>query len=246
MQLHTIDFEDIYMEQSWFQIQKNEIQKTEIILPDGTNGYCSEDTYKIMQAYSTNILMPSLTFLGSGNYHYLTYFLIQQIEEPYTLVLFDYHSDIQLGMCKELLSCGNWVHFALKECDNLKQVFIVGVAKQYIPKDFNDYGKEVYFIAEDEIHSTDWIGKMLSMIQYPVYISIDKDVFVQNTVYTNWDQGSMKINDIKEFFEKVGRRHKVFGGDICGECDKNYADVRYGLYQEVNGDVNRRLMGWFM
>lgn len=33
--------------------------------------------------------------------------------------------------------------------------------------------------------------------QYPLYISIDKDVLSQNVIQTDWDQGSMQLMEFK-------------------------------------------------
>ncbi|BCJ94238.1 arginase [Anaerocolumna cellulosilytica] len=245
MQVYTIDFEGIYTEQSWYLTRKDKIKNMDIIPYEGTNGYCSQKSCEVLQAYCSNLDFPAVTYLGSGNYHYLTYFLLQQIKKPFSMVMFDFHSDIQMGMCKELLSCGNWVRFALENCSQLKQVYIVGVAEQYIPKDYDCCGKEVHFITEKQVRSIDWIEEVKRGIQYPIYITIDKDVFREGTVYTNWDQGTMEINDVSAFFEGVRARHKILGGDICGECSKNYADGQYNRYQEVNGIINQQILTYF-
>ncbi|MGI9861426.1 hypothetical protein SDD30_08590 [Moorella naiadis] len=64
-------------------------------------------------------------FLGSGDYHYVAYLLLQHITRPFTLVLFDNHADLLPAPASDLLACGSWVNRAL-ELPNLKKALIIG------------------------------------------------------------------------------------------------------------------------
>lgn len=51
----------------------------------------------------------------------------------------------------------------------------------------------------------------------PVYISVDKDVLAAGEVYTNWDQGQMKLEQMMTLLEGLFRERQIIGMDICGE-----------------------------
>jgi arginase family enzyme len=51
----------------------------------------------------------------------------------------------------------------------------------------------------------------------PIYISIDKDVL--NTAYaeTNWDQGTLTLQELQQSLLSIMTHNHVIGIDICGE-----------------------------
>lgn len=55
----------------------------------------------------------ALTFLGSGDFHHLTYVLAAQFREPFTLIIFDFHPDWDIFPPR--LGCGSWVSAALRK-----------------------------------------------------------------------------------------------------------------------------------
>lgn len=245
MQLYTIDFESIYQDQSWIQSTQNVCMKLKDLPLHGINGFCSEESQEILLNHCSHIQTPSLVFSGSGNYHYLSLFLLNRIKTPFSLILFDHHSDMQIGPSNDMLSCGNWVDFVLRENPYLKQLFIIGISKQYVPKNYGDFGKEIFFFTDEEVKKRGWLEQLNSAIQFPLYISIDKDVFSQEFVHTNWDQGSMNQQEIQMFFEKVALKHQMIGGDICGECSKDFINPDYYIDQQLNGKMNEYLMDCF-
>ncbi len=246
MEIHKIDFEDIYILQSWHQYYRNHIKTLGLDISHGVNGYCSIEAHKELKKDCAKVRMPALTFLGSGNYHYLTYFLLQQIKQPFSLVLFDYHSDMQAGLSDSLLSCGNWVSATVRDCQNLKQVFICGISKEYIPSVTLISTKKLYYFTEDKLHSYDWLSDFDRLCRYPVYVSIDKDVFDTATAHTNWDQGTMRRDMIKAFFDLIFEKKELVGGDICGECSVDYSDLGCMEIQECNDTINTYLLNRFM
>jgi arginase family enzyme len=246
MQIHKIDFENIYTFQTWHQNHINHIKTLGLEITQGVNGYCSLEAQKELKQACTKVRMPALTFLGSGNYHYLTSFLLQQIKQPFSLVLFDYHSDMQAGISDSLLSCGNWVSAALRDCPLMKQVFICGISKEYSPSVTLLSSKPVYFFTEDMIHADDWLSDFEKLCRYHVYVSIDKDVFDPAEARTNWDQGSMNRDMMQAFFDVIFEKKKLVGGDICGECSVDYSDFAYMEIQKCNDILNSYLLNLFM
>ncbi|MDD5595225.1 MAG: arginase family protein [Candidatus Omnitrophica bacterium] len=70
-------------------------------------------------------LKNSITFLGSGDFHHLSSFLIEQFEEPLSVVIFDLHPDWDTGIPK--FGCGSWVSRILEK-KNVLKVILLGVS----------------------------------------------------------------------------------------------------------------------
>lgn len=68
-----------------------------------------------------------INFLGSNANHHHTLKLIRDIKEPFSIILFDAHSDA--CVYKEKLKCGNWVNFAAEELPNLQQIIALGISQ---------------------------------------------------------------------------------------------------------------------
>ena len=72
-----------------------------------------------------------LHWIDTGDYHYLTYFFLERLTRPFTLVLFDNHPDDQPSVFgPDMLSCGGWVRTAMETLPNLRCVVRVGVTEK--------------------------------------------------------------------------------------------------------------------
>ena len=69
------------------------------------------------------------TFIGSGDYHHLSSLLIQQFDEPLTVVVFDHHPDWDIMPPR--LACASWVTYVLRR-PNIKKVILVGISSEDI------------------------------------------------------------------------------------------------------------------
>ena len=49
-----------------------------------------------------------VSFVGNGNYHYATLLFLRRLQVPFTLVLFDHHTDLIISR-ESLITCGSWV-----------------------------------------------------------------------------------------------------------------------------------------
>jgi hypothetical protein len=68
-------------------------------------------------------LRPSITFLGSGDFHHLAALLIERIPEPFTVLHFDNHPDwVRLA---PRWHCGAWVNRVL-DLPNVQRVVTIG------------------------------------------------------------------------------------------------------------------------
>jgi hypothetical protein len=69
----------------------------------------------------------SITFLGSGDFHQVSHILINQIDEPICLILFDFHPD--WDTLPPRLGCGSWLTESLKNRNILKVVLVAVSSK---------------------------------------------------------------------------------------------------------------------
>ena len=63
--------------------------------------------------------------MDSGNYHYMSRIGAGRVKEPFNLLVFDNHTDMQLpafgGLCP-----GGWIASALEEVEKLQEVWLIG------------------------------------------------------------------------------------------------------------------------
>ncbi len=189
--------------------------------------------------------LPGIRFLDSGNYHYMSRILMDLImkDREFDLVLFDHHPDMKWTSYGEILSCGSWILNALNDCENLRNVYAIGVDHELSQEIMNEHLElkdRVFFYDHIEELSFDEMDK-------GIYISIDKDVLSSDEIETNWDQGEMTVGELKESLELLRDR---FGGDIlavdvCGECapDSEYLFTEYGI--EASNMINLMISAIF-
>jgi len=176
--------------------------------------YCEEDSLKRLNTFLQKRQRRGITFIGSGNYHYVTYLLLKEMKKPFTLVLFDNHPDLSQHKEDRLLSCGSWVSYALSNIPLLKKVVIIGPTVHQASCILNPR-ITVFSFKEKQAYST---TSILSAIPTEnVYISIDKDVLNVNEVQTNWDQGVMTVDTLIHYLTAIIQFKNVEGVDICGE-----------------------------
>ncbi|MCQ2287428.1 MAG: hypothetical protein MJZ76_11240, partial [Bacteroidales bacterium] len=76
--------------------------------------------------------LPAIHFFDNGNYHYMSKLWTDRITEPFDLVVFDHHPDMQPPRFGDILSCGGWVKKVLEENKFVQNVVIIGVADHLI------------------------------------------------------------------------------------------------------------------
>lgn len=212
-----LDFSHTYPE----GIEKQEKDLKRIDLSDipGTDMYCSaeaeQEIRKRLSAYGPH----GIHFLDNGNYHYMTKLFTEKIQEPFSLVLFDHHSDMQQPLIHELTSCGSWAGEMLRENPYLGQLISIGPDQKAIREISPELKKKSVCISINEIEEKSAGEEMKKIdLSLPVYISIDKDVLDRYNARTNWDQGNMSVSTLEKLLSEVFARQTVIGVDICGEC----------------------------
>src|SRR5699024_7519478 len=163
-------------------------------------------------------------YLGSGNFHYISYLLQSRIKKPYTLILFDHHTDTLPSPSESLISCGSWLLDSLQDLPMLRKVFIIGVgeeASQHIPASISN---KVVIYPEKSLQSNliTIIQSILNNIPTDsVYISMDKDVLDKKDALTGWDHGTLRLKQMMKMVKMLFRNEDVNGIDICGEYPVN-------------------------
>ena len=233
-----------------------------------TDMYCSKEAYKRIWEKIEPYGIQGIHYIDSGNYHYITKIITDHITEPFGLVMYDHHTDMQIPMVPEMMSCGDWAGQALSQNKNLRQLVIVGPPESDIEQTLESYsgsqsGRLLTFSAED-LHG-DLLENKLKLIRtdLPLYISIDKDVLGTEYTETNWSQGDMSIDGLERLLgvflggqgeekntdacrndERYAgdiRHSRILGIDICGEIQTDIPVPEYLEAEEKNEKVNIEL-----
>lgn len=235
-----IDFSHTYPE----EIEKQVTTLKRIDLSDisGTNMYCSEDAKEEIRKRLRPYGPCGIHFLDNGNYHYMTKFFAEKIREPYALVLFDHHSDMQQPMIHDLTSCGSWAGELLQNDSHLMQLILIGPDPSGIRTTAPELREKTVCISMQEIqeHSAEEELRKINM-DLPAYISIDKDVLDRYGARTNWNQGNMSVSTMKKLISEVFMHQTVIGVDICGECSLQEPLQKLLEDDRVNQATNRIL-----
>jgi arginase family enzyme len=184
---------------------------------------------------------PPVVFLGSGDYHHVSYLLIERLRALDTrlqVVVFDNHPDnmrYPFG-----IHCGSWV-WHVSRLPFVARVHVAGITSADVEavRLWENHlaplysGKVVYWCVGRNLramrllgmrHSRsfssmrallDELATALAAAPEPVYLSIDKDVLAPDVVRTNWDQGVMCL---EELTAAIGRLHgRILASDVTGE-----------------------------
>lgn len=261
-----LDFTHVYRDEDIKDIDRfryidcSDIQETDM--------YCSKNAYEKIWGRIEPYGIQGIHYIDSGNYHYITKIITDHITEPFGLVMYDHHTDMQIPMVSGMMSCGDWAGQALSQNKNLRQLVIVGPPESDIEQTLESYsgsqsGRLLTFSAED-LHG-DLLENKLKLIRtdLPLYISIDKDVLGTEYTETNWSQGDMSIDGLERllsvFFGGQGeeknsdacrnderyagdiRHSRILGIDICGEIQTDIPVPEYLEAEEKNEKVNIEL-----
>ena len=184
-------------------------------------------------------LRGAITFLGSGDYHYVSALLLEQFREPVSVVVFDHHPDWDRLPPRH--GCGAWVARALEQ-ENVAQVVLVGNASTDLafPSILTGswramrsgrvrqlpYAAPVHRLAP-------WSGLPWRELQAgpervfaeavgqlpcrQVYVSIDKDCLTSASALTNWEEGRLPLELLLSCLRLLRERCEIVGLDVTGE-----------------------------
>lgn len=182
----------------------------------GTDCYCSLEGGEKIKRLISPFGPEGIHFIDSGDYHYITKFWTDKIKKPFSLVLFDHHTDMQASQVEEMLSCGNWVKDMIERNSFLEQVILLGIPKKKAQKIPKIYQQKVKAYDVEDMQDFLFPGHAMQ-VKDPVYISIDKDVLNTKSAITNWDQGSLSLVGLQKVLYALLNEKAVIGIDICGE-----------------------------
>lgn len=238
--LLLFDFDQVYRAQNFY---RNEAFRwVRVDSAAGTRGYCDFPAQKLLRGRLKGLNGRALAFLGSGNYHYVSFFFAEKIRSDFALVLFDHHSDMQRPAFGGLLSCGSWLRYAAERLPRLRQMVLVGAGS---PAAGGPPGRKdlAVFSARLVSGSENWYERLGESLRYPVYLSVDKDVFCEEEARTNWDQGILRMKQFERAFRTVARTQKIIGMDVCGEFPEIYGSpFEFQAASRINSRANRRLL----
>ena len=251
MQITIHDFSGVYSGQKFMQTLR---ESTKALWLDGTgiagtDCYCDDDAVAAIREQIANAGIKNaegIHFIDGGNYHYMSKIWTDMVQEPFTLVVFDHHPDMQPPRFGDILSCGGWVKKVLDENKFTDNVIIIGVADHLVDEICAEIASHptgarndnVFFIRESEIASIQTGSLPTVHSTLPLYISIDKDALAPAFAATNWDQGSLSLDQMKAIITEIAKDHRIIGVDICGERARDIEDSRADA---LNSGLNREL-----
>jgi len=195
---------------------------------EGTNCYCDGAAAAEIRSAIAELPAAALHWDDTGDYHYLSRFWLEKVaaemgDDPFALVLFDHHPDMQEPAFGQVLSCGGWARDAFQGIPNLTQVLMVGVNPD-LELEILDlvFDGVLAVTSEDLRHTGDGLSadvlEMFSLLEprIPIYVSVDLDVLTTEYARTDWDQGRMTLAQLEAAVLRATAGHRLLGADVCG------------------------------
>ena len=236
-----MDFSGVYKEENFYCGKDTgwmDFTKT-----TGVNCYCTEEAEKEIKKKLQEFDCSGIHFLDSGNYHYLSKFWVEKIEEPFALVVFDNHTDMQEASFWGLLSCGSWVRECILSNQYIKEVCVIGPPKKAFLECEKEILEKVTPISREDMkqEKSKWYEFLKRNKEIPVYVSLDKDILTVEEARTNWDQGDVSFEEIEKWLHERFSKCFVLGADVCGEHTPDTTSVSRQEDIEKNNVVNGKL-----
>lgn len=236
-----LNFNNTYINQDFYKNKNYEI----IDLSDlqGVSRYCDETSLEIVRKRLDRVDNSQIKFIDSGNYHYVSYLMLEKIKEPFILVLFDHHTDMQPSYFDELMSCGCWVKKTLDDNKYIEKVIIIGAKEKLIKSIEDKYKDKIICFSEEFIkYKYDWLEFSKKHIKSPIYVSIDKDVITPAEAKTDWDQGSLTLEELKRIYINICKYHRIIGIDICGDSSNSNDLYKVSYNNIINNESNKNIL----
>ena len=238
-----MDFSGIYQKETFYK-------QTDTYLVDcrkiqGTNCYCDEEAKQALRERVGSFGPAGVRFLDSGNYHYASLLWMEQINEPFELLVFDHHTDMKQPAFGDILSCGGWIRAALETCENLKRVYLAGPPLKAVEDDKREDSEpweRVVWISEEDLKGQgNVLEQQLKGSELPLYISVDKDILSPEDARTNWDQGELGLEELLCHLKQAASLRRIIGADVCGEDPEGAESDEGGTGIRINDRTNRHL-----
>ena len=246
-----MDFSGIYKGEQFFEGEK--VSWLDVREIPGTNCYCDDEAKTQILEKLEEFSAGGIYFIDSGNYHYMTRIWLEKISEPFDLLVFDNHTDMQPPAFGGLLSCGGWIYDSVMELPLLQKVILIGPDEEAFSRVEPEIQKKVEFLSREKLRGME-LMEILDFVKEqtgkkPLYISIDKDVLCPEEAATTWSQGDMTLEEMLKVllalcshFEK--ENGKILQVDICGECDSDKS-MESPKNDHANKELLRFWKKWF-
>ncbi len=222
-----MDFSGVYKEESFYE--GKDAAWMDFTKLTGVNCYCTEEAEEEIKERIKNLDFSGIHFLDSGNYHYLSKFWTEKIDRPFLLVVFDNHTDMQEASFWGLLSCGSWVRECILSNKYIKEVCVIGPPRTAFLECEKEILEKVTPISREDMkqEKSQWYEFLERNQDVPVYLSLDKDILSLEAARTNWDQGDVSFEEIKEWLHELFSQCFVLGTDVCGEHTPDTTSLSY-------------------
>ena len=237
---------------------------------------CTRRAFSALEAHLEGVLPVDCgcAFMGSGDFHHVTLIPLRRLcrrlpPASLDVVVFDNHPDnmrYPFG-----IHCGSWVsHAAL--LPSVRRVHVIGITSGDIGLAHAWENRLTPFLRRKLTYwsvGTDaaWLrligragcgmafGSADELVRGlipaladagDIYLSIDKDVFAEDVVKNNWDQGVFRLRHTEAVFAACAGR--VIGADVCGDVsDYEYASPFKRFLSRLDGQEPcdpQALRGW--
>ena len=206
---------------------------------------CTRRTFAALEAHLEGVLPEGYgcAFMGSGDFHHVTLILLRRLcrrlpPASLDVVVFDNHPDnmrYPFG-----IHCGSWVsHAALLPC--VRRIHVIGITSGDIGPAHAWENRLTPFLRRRLTYwSVGADAAWLRLIGRPecgrrfasaedlvrgflpaledagnIYLSVDKDVFAEEVVKTNWDQGVFRLGHAEAVAGACAGR--LIGADVTGD-----------------------------
>lgn len=238
-----MNFSGIYHGESFYEGEN--VTWVEVQGLPGSNCYCDDEAMAQIREKIQKFPVEGIRFIDSGNYHYMSRIWLEKMKQPFRLLVFDHHTDMQPPAFGGILSCGGWIASAIEELPCLQEVFLCGPDEEAFAQVPEKWKEKVKFLSLEKCcNQSVRPGNFFREIpvDIPLYISIDKDVLSIEDAATTWSQGDMRLSELLEFLEIVFEKfadtgQEIVGIDICGECDPDQDEK-----SELNDVANQALL----
>ena len=107
---------------------------------------------------------------------------MEKIGQPFSLVVFDHHTDMQESAFFGMLSCGSWVKEVLETNPYAKEVCVVGPPKESVEQCEPEHASRVVFVTQEELQEEKlekWEAFLNNRKELPVYLSICRIILMK-------------------------------------------------------------------
>lgn len=208
-----------------------------------------------------------ITFYGSNDFHHVTLALIRRFRTPFNFVILDNHPDwiqwypglhcgcwmshvAHLPTCNQVFHLGgSSSEFTAPETSYLmpwrllkNKIWVFPSTSKFVGGVWDEIeqntlrGKWYVLLTKERLKSL-LAPYLESLREYPIYISVDKDVMTREYAIQNWNSGELLIDEvliiIEVFIELSGCR--LLGLDVTGE----FSSVDRGFFQRLMNRFGR-------